>query len=305
MLVQLSQPLANKLDLKTMPYHVHEVLIGFLAYHFILHILSPAVSKLVCPKTYTGFNRRTRLNWDVHWVSMVQALFINGAALYVIFTDPERKEMDWKGRLWGYTPASGMVQGFAAGYFLWDLQVCIQHFNICGIGALVHAIGALAITCIGFKPFGNYYGLSFILYELSTPFLNIHWFCDKLGYTGSKLQLYNGIALLFTFFACRVVWGTYQSTMIYSDIYKALTTPAPQLTSLLMDDDMCGRNASGRAYGGPPDGKGREEKVRASWRGNSEEKPVMENEERIVMRMDTEQDKTSTAGQDQYGAGQS
>ena len=33
MLVQLTQPLADKLDLKTMPYHVHEILIGFLAYH--------------------------------------------------------------------------------------------------------------------------------------------------------------------------------------------------------------------------------------------------------------------------------
>lgn len=39
--------------------------------------------------------------------------------------------------------------------------------------------------------------------------------------------------------------------MIYSDIYKALTTPASQLTSLLVDGDVCGRNASGKAYGGP------------------------------------------------------
>lgn len=93
--------------------------------------------------------------------------------------------------------------------------------------------------------------MSFILSELSTPFLNIHWFCDKLGMTGSKLQLYNGIALLFTFFACRVPRGTYQSILICSDIYKALTTPASQLTNLLLNDDVCGRNASGRAYGGP------------------------------------------------------
>ena len=157
LLVQLSQPLADKLDLKTMPYHVHEILLGFLAYHIVLQGLSPAISRLICPKTYAGLNRRTRLNWDVHCVSMIQALFINSAALWVIFTDPERKKMDWKGRLWGYTPASGMVQGFAAGYFLWDLQVCIQHFSICGVGALVHAIGALAITCIGFVGFNNLY----------------------------------------------------------------------------------------------------------------------------------------------------
>ena len=51
----------------------------------------------------------------------------------------------------------------------------------------------------------NYYGCVFLLYELSTPFLNIHWFCDKLNLTGSKIQLYNGFLLLGTFFLCRLV----------------------------------------------------------------------------------------------------
>jgi hypothetical protein len=260
LLVQLSEPLAEKFGLTTVPYHVHEILLGFLGYHFILHVLSPAISQLVCPGTYRGFNKRTRLNWDIHWVSMIQALFINTAALWVIFRDDERHAMDWKGRLWGYTPASGMVQGFAAGYFLWDLQISAQYMSLAGPSALLHAIGALAVTCIGFvsppstvrqqglmnsqKPFGNYYGLSFVLYELSTPFLNIHWFCDKLGMTGSKLQLYNGIALLLTFFSCRIVWGTYSSILIYSDIYKALTTSAHKPMGSFFGDEKCEGNTS-------------------------------------------------------------
>jgi hypothetical protein len=115
LLVKLTTPLAEKLSLSTLPYHTHEIALGFLWYHFILYVLSPAVSRAICPQFYNAFNKRTRLNWDIHCVSMVQALFINAAALYVIFTDRERKEMDWTGRLWGYTPASGMVQGFAAG----------------------------------------------------------------------------------------------------------------------------------------------------------------------------------------------
>lgn len=40
--------------------------------------------------------------------------------------------------------------------------------------------------------------------------------------TGSKPQLYNGIALLITFFSCRLVWGTYQSVRVYQDVWKAL-----------------------------------------------------------------------------------
>jgi hypothetical protein len=73
------------------------------------------------------------------------------------------------------------------------------------------------------KPFVNFYAPTFILYELSSPFLNIHWFCDKLNMTGSKLQLYNGILLLATFFGCRLCWGSYQSVRVFSDVYRAIT----------------------------------------------------------------------------------
>ena len=74
------------------------------------------------------------------------------------------------------------------------------------------------------RPFANYYGLNFILYEISTPFLNIHWFFDKINMTGSRIQLYNGIALLTSFLVGRVLWGNYQSLRIYSDVWTALQT---------------------------------------------------------------------------------
>jgi hypothetical protein len=72
------------------------------------------------------------------------------------------------------------------------------------------------------KPFLNYYASTFILYELSTPFLNIHWFLDKVNMTGSKAQWYNGMALLSVFFSCRLIWGTWQSIIVYSDMWTAL-----------------------------------------------------------------------------------
>jgi len=40
--------------------------------------------------------------------------------------------------------------------------------------------------------------------------------------TGSRAQLYNGIALLFTFFSCRLVWGTWQSAVVYRDMWRAV-----------------------------------------------------------------------------------
>ena len=81
---------------------------------------------------------------------MVQSCIINTVALWVIYNDQERMQMDWRQRVWGYTGAGGMVQGFAAGYFLWDLIASMKDVGIHGPGALVHAASALLVSSLGF-----------------------------------------------------------------------------------------------------------------------------------------------------------
>jgi len=209
------------LSLNTLPLHAHEIIGAFCFYTIMNILISPALSTLLFPDIYPRLPPRTKINWDIHVVSMVQSFFINSLALWVMWTDTERKDMDWEERIWGYTGAGGMVQALAAGYFLWDLLSCAYHINVQGWGALVHAISAVIVIGLGFRPFANYYGLAFILYELSTPFLNLHWFFDKLNMTGSRAQFYNGIALLTVFCLCRLVWGVFQSVHIYQDLWKA------------------------------------------------------------------------------------
>jgi hypothetical protein len=47
--------------------------------------------------------------------------------------------------------------------------------------------------------------------------------------TGSKPQLYNGIALLASFAGSRLVWGSYQSYLIYGDVWKSWNTIEPYM----------------------------------------------------------------------------
>lgn len=61
--------------------------------------------------------------------------------------------MNAQERLWGYTGASGMVQGFAAGYFVWDLWTAVFDFDVHGIGTVVHAVCALAVSGLGYVGF--------------------------------------------------------------------------------------------------------------------------------------------------------
>ncbi|KAL6715335.1 hypothetical protein ACLMJK_007601 [Lecanora helva] len=221
-LVSATQPLAASLSLPTLPLHIHELLLATLSYHLICTYLSPLLSTFLFPSIYPHFPPRTRLNWDVHVVSLLQSLFINAAALWVMWGDEERRSMGWEERVWGYTGAGGMIQGFAAGYFLWDLGICVRNVGVFGWGLLAHAVAALMVFCLGFRPFVNFYGPTFILYELSSPFLNFHWFFDKLHMTGSRPQWYNGILLLSSFFCCRLLWGTYQSVRVYQDVWAAM-----------------------------------------------------------------------------------
>ncbi|KAI8956979.1 DUF887-domain-containing protein [Daldinia sp. FL1419] len=230
------QPWADHLGLPTLPLHIHEVLLMAAIYFFIGTVVSPIVSSRIFPTKYKALSRSKRLSWDVHVVSFVQSTTINILALWVMFTDEERKNMDTQERVWGYTGGAAMIQALAAGYFLYDLIITVAHLNIFGLGMLAHAISALAVYSFGFRPFLNYYSSNFILWELSSPFLNIHWFFDKLGMTGSKAQLYNGLILIAMFFSCRLVWGTYQSVLVARDLWVGVHSTPPVLKALAPEE---------------------------------------------------------------------
>ena len=83
-------------------------------------------------------------------VSMVQSCLINTLALWVMFTDEERKGMDVLERVYGYTGGCGMIQGLAAGYFLWDFVLCTVHYKVFGFGLWAHAVSALVVFSFGF-----------------------------------------------------------------------------------------------------------------------------------------------------------
>lgn len=73
------------------------------------------------------------------------------------------------------------------------------------------------------KPAFNYWGLVFVLYELSTPFLNILRFLEQLGKSNTRLYTINGLCLMASFFGARLIYGNYSSLMWYADIYRAWT----------------------------------------------------------------------------------
>jgi TLC domain len=141
---------SSRLAFPTLPLHIHELIASFAFYQFVQTVASPFLSTRIFPSIYPHLNRRTKINWDVHVVSLVQSCSINAAALWVMYVDEERRNMGALERVYGYTGGCGMIQGLAAGYFLWDLVVTSRNLGIFGVGMWAHAVCALCVFSFGF-----------------------------------------------------------------------------------------------------------------------------------------------------------
>lgn len=143
-------PLTNLLHLHTLPLHIHELILSYIFYTFLNAFLAPRLSAYLLPTPYAKFPPRTKLLWNIHVTSFVNSTFVSVAALYVLFADRDRLSDTWEQRMWGYTGLGGMVQGFGAGYFVWDVQVCAANLDLLGVTDLLHAVVSLSIAILGF-----------------------------------------------------------------------------------------------------------------------------------------------------------
>ncbi|KAI9217886.1 TLC domain-containing protein [Blastocladiella britannica] len=197
------------LGLSTLPAHWHVLVLSALICQAVLQ-LSRTLSPRLAPSTYPRLTPIKRLDWDVHVVSSVHAVAIV-ALVWPLLSDPVLAA----DRVFGYTYDAGTAYAVACGYFLWDTLFSLVYVREFGVGFLVHGVACLSVYLFSFRPFLLYYGCIFLLYELSTPLLNAHWFMDKTGLAGSKIQLANGMLFLVTFFCVRIAYGFYASYNFY------------------------------------------------------------------------------------------
>lgn len=201
--------------------HWHEIALSVLFYSTI-HLISPFFLTKFVGKNYTSLPKRTRMNFDVHVVSMIQC-FISLAILAPMWNHShwQNRVADPKSSIEGSTPYGSFVASFTIGYFVWDTAVCILFYDLFGFGFLMHGVAALYVFSWCLRPYAQPWIPSFLLFELSTPFVNVNWFASKLpaGTISNRTFLVNGILLLFTFFSVRILWGFYAVTLVARDMW--------------------------------------------------------------------------------------
>ncbi|WVQ83345.1 hypothetical protein IAT38_005484 [Cryptococcus sp. DSM 104549] len=167
-----------------------------------------ALSHVVAPRVvarYEEFDRKTRIGWASHVVSTVHALTIIPLAI-----QSAKSEILKADPLFGYDPWVGEVVAFTAGYFVWDTIDSYLHSTP---GFVLHGAACLMVFLFSFRPFLAGFGAPFVLWELSTPFLNVHWFMDKAGWAERypKFALGNSLMFMLVFFLVRIVYGAVYS----------------------------------------------------------------------------------------------
>lgn len=185
--------------------HKWQILASALVWQLVV-ILSRRISpSLPGGRYYAQLHANKQLQWDIRIVALVHAFVISSLSLWLLVTDQHLK----RNPLFGYSQRAGAVYSVAIGFFAWDCCICVAHLQEYGWQFLVHAVACLSVYLFSMTPFAMYYGAVFLLFELSTPLLNMNWFLHKCDMAGTAWHQLNGVVFAAVFLVVRICFGLY------------------------------------------------------------------------------------------------
>jgi len=159
-----------------------------------------------CFKGYNGLNEMHKIEWNNRGFSTFHALAAAAVSFYLLvmsglFSEDAHSAVVIDRKSW----LSDAMFGVSLGYFLTDLAMILRYFPRLGGKEylLHHGLSMYAISLALLSGKGHVYILMVLFTEATTPFVNLRWYLDLAGRKGSKLYLYNGLAL----FVGWLVWS--------------------------------------------------------------------------------------------------
>ncbi|CAR27583.1 hypothetical protein ZYGR_0N00640 [Zygosaccharomyces rouxii] len=210
-------PQSDNLYLK----HLHEILGALLFYIVVYQWVAPYLNRLIFGKHYTSIeDSKVKVNFDVHTVSNIQCIVTWYAIAPVILTPLSLNVVTYQ------DDRCAMATALTVGYFLWDLGVCLLHYELYGVEFMAHCLSSLYVVGLTLKPFCLSWAGKFLLFEASTPFVNNNWFITQLSRGASKppvpfwFNVLNGLLLMAVFFIVRILWGFAAIVLLVQQMWK-------------------------------------------------------------------------------------
>mmetsp|Transcript_6476 Transcript_6476/g.7404 ORF Transcript_6476/g.7404 Transcript_6476/m.7404 type:complete len:250 (+) Transcript_6476:192-941(+) len=190
--------------------------ISFLCFHLIQWFASKTVPK--------HFDFKSSKKWTDAWVGLAHHFVVCSASLYVIFnnTEPEINE----DRMYGFSDRCNLIYAIATSYFLWDINTCLVQ-GLTDAKVYIHA--AVCTLCYLFSqhPYLHYYGVRFLLFEISSVFMQLRQILLLLEL--QKTSLFRTIQMMFglSFMATRIFYGLWLSSSFWIDSIDLLRNGKP------------------------------------------------------------------------------
>lgn len=195
--------------------NLHTLVFGLVLYTVLFQLskillLFPSITKPLK-------NEKNKLDLCVRVVSFIQAIIICFLGIPVFCNKYLSKD-----HVFATTPYSKFYTSMALSYFIWDTIISTIYVKYFGVGFLIHGIVSTVVFWIAAEnSFIQYYSAIFLLFEISTPFLDIRWIGLKYTVLNDTIELLNNIILILIFFFIRICWGWYQVYRLAIDLYIA------------------------------------------------------------------------------------
>ncbi|KAK6923624.1 TRAM/LAG1/CLN8 homology domain [Dillenia turbinata] len=163
-------------------------------------------------KGYSNLTKAVKVEWNNRGFSTFHALFVAIASFYLLVISDQFVEDPTRGLIVNRTSLlSNRVMGISIGYFLSDLAMIIWCYPALGglEYVLHHGLSMFSIILSLVSGQAQMYILIVLSSESTTPFVNLRWYLDVAGKKGSKLYVWNGIALFLGWLVARILLFIY------------------------------------------------------------------------------------------------
>ena len=150
--------------------------------------------------------------WVTSLTGLVHHFIICSLCFKKIFNSTPEIEGD---KMYGADDGINKIFAIATAYFLWDLSVCLR-YGIKDAGFIVHAFICMLCYLFGQGPYLHWYGIRFLLFEISSIFLQIRSVLSCLEIKGLSIK-YAELGFAFSFFVVRMLYGIPLSIAFWKD----------------------------------------------------------------------------------------
>lgn len=180
---------------------------------FILYTQTHYLSGIICP-TYRTLAPEKQLLWHTYVYSFVHAIVMSLFSVYAI----SDRQM-WADPVWQDSPISRIACAICIGYMFFDTTVVLYHHKVLWDWYYLFHHFATVYAYYQVVGYGalNFFAIYRLLAEISTPFVDLRWFIDTVGYPKtSKQNIVNGVLMTLAFFFVRILAMPHYWYIVYT-----------------------------------------------------------------------------------------